>query len=242
MTSGHFFAASHSVSAEEQAHVDSGGTPVLWPDATGSLDFYNEHDEPSAEPVPGGQGYPVHFTRPLEEAAGYGGYDAPDGGGSSTGSEGEEEEVDVNAAVAAADSEPEPGPEEPAAMDLAVLANSTAPAVVDLANSGERSLAVNHTEPTGDGQVPREDEPSAASLLQTRTVRLRNTATIPTPFGRRQVCGPKPSSSDPPPVCRGLACRAEDTASPANIPAIGESTAPRASPDASDCCTSGRAC
>ena len=40
MTSGSFFAASHSVSAEDQAHVDPGSVPVLWPNATGSLDFY----------------------------------------------------------------------------------------------------------------------------------------------------------------------------------------------------------
>ena len=60
MASGEFFAASRSVSAEEQARVEPGPIPVLWPNATASLDFYSEHDEPSGEPA-----YPAVRDRPF---------------------------------------------------------------------------------------------------------------------------------------------------------------------------------
>ena len=165
MTSGTFFAASHSVSAEEQAHVDSSGVPVLWPNVTGSLDFYNEHDEPSAEPVPARTGYPEHFTRHPNDALGYGGYNASEGN-SSAGSVGDEEEVDAGAIVAVADSEPEPGPGEPTATDLAAPASSTATEAVDSASR--------------EGSV-------STSLLQVRAFRSRAAVSVPTPFGRRSL-------------------------------------------------------
>ena len=100
-----FFAASHSVSAEEQAHIDAGPAPVLWPDATGSLDFYNEHDEPSEEPASGSREPPAHLPHLPDTVAGYGGYDAPASEGSTDRAE---DEVDAGAAVGAEASESEP--------------------------------------------------------------------------------------------------------------------------------------
>ena len=61
MAIGGFFAASHSVSAEDQARVEPGPSPVLWRNATKSLDFYNEHDEPVGEPA-SGSAYPCTFV------------------------------------------------------------------------------------------------------------------------------------------------------------------------------------
>ena len=144
MASGGFFAASHSVSAEEQARIDPGPAPVLWPNATGSLDFYN--DQPSEEPASGSQAHLMHLPHYPTATVGYGGYDDP-GSDGSAGSSVAGTEVDADAAAIAAASESEPGPEEPAAADLD--GSPVAPVVGS---------------PTA-----HEDGHAATSLLQTRT-------------------------------------------------------------------------
>ena len=181
MASGEFFAASHSVSAEEQAHIDPGLAPVLWPDASGSLDFYNEHDEPSEEPASGSREHPV--TSPiillplsdmeammlLEETV------LP---------------VVMKRRMRLMQMLRPPSRSlalrSRTAADLGVTASSVAFADAEL--------------------VPRKEEQGATSLLQTRAFRSRTTTSVPTPFGRRRLThGPEPppsqASSFRPPFC-----------------------------------------
>ena len=150
MTSGTFFATSHSISADEQAHVDSGSVPVLWPDATGSLDFYNEHDEPSAEPASGSRGYPA-FVRDSGEVIGYGGYAAPEGYSSDDRDE-DDAETDADAAVVAETSESEPGPEEPAAEGIGTTTDIGAHDVVAHGGAGTSTIS-----DVGIGSLPLAD-------------------------------------------------------------------------------------
>ena len=103
LSAGSFFAVSHSVSAEDQARVEAGPDRVLWPNAAGSLDFYNEPedaDEPAGEPATGSQGttalgepMPPAFTG--GECGGYVPVDEDGANASSAGSE----EVDPSAVV-----------------------------------------------------------------------------------------------------------------------------------------------
>ena len=205
LAAGEFFAASHSVSAEDQAHIGPGSAPVLWPDATGSLDFYNEHDEPSEEPASGSRDHQGRFSHTAVDAAGYGGYDFPEGE-ASIGSAELDEEVDADAVVVAEASEPEPSPEEPTDADV--------------------GGAVGRAERVDDGQDLSAGASGALSLLQISAVGSRHTAIVPTPFGRRQVRGPRPPSSVLHPVCQSASCHAEGATDTAHSAEVVQSPAP----------------
>ena len=157
LSAGSFFAVSHSVSAEDQARVEAGPDLVLWPNATGSLDFYNEPedaDEPAGEPATGSQGTTA-LGEPMPPAftgGDYGGYVPVDEDGANASSAGSEE-VDPSAVVGIAG----------AGDDLADADRGGAALSIDGPSASDPTLAAGVPNAANLDGMP--SDPSASSIV-----------------------------------------------------------------------------
>ena len=139
--------------------MEAGPDLVLWPDATGSLDFYNEPDdadEPAGEPATGSQGTTA-LGEPMPPAftgGDYGGYVPVDEDGANASSAGSEE-VDPSAVVGVAG----------AGDDLADADRGGAALSIDGPSASDPTLAAGVPNAANLGGMP--SDPSASVLLAT---------------------------------------------------------------------------